>query len=238
MSVTINSIVTEEVLVCQPENGFRFSADSVYLAWFVRFKKDIRVADIGSGSGVISALLAKLRGFKSIDAVEMQDVMFECLLKTVELSGLTETVKPVKSDIKSFIPDRGYDIAVCNPPYRDPSTGRVPVDETELNARFTTTLDAEGVFRFCKSRLNNRGSLYMSYDADMLGGLFEAAFRYGFEPKRLMPVCPDLGVRPKIVLAEFRRGVGREMIFEAPLFQKINGVQSGQDKNIMTGKWD
>lgn len=237
MSPTKNSIVREDIKICQPEKGFRFSSDSVYLAWFVRYRKGMRVIDIGSGSGVISALLCRMRGFINIDAVEYQNVMFECLCGTVRLCGLENMVNPVHADIKSFRPEKGYDIAVCNPPYRDPSTGRVPSDETELNARFTTTMSADDVFCFCRSYLNNSGSLYLSYDADMTADLFHAGFRYGFEPKRLMPVCPDIGVKPKIVLMEFRKNSGREMSFEAPLYQKMNGVQSETDKNIMTGKW-
>jgi tRNA1Val (adenine37-N6)-methyltransferase len=237
MSLYIKSIVDKDILICQPEKGFRFSVDSVYLSWFVCYKKDKKVLDIGSGSGVISALLAKKRGFCEITALEMQDKMTECLKQTVISSEIEEIVKVVQADIKEFKPDGEYDIAVCNPPYRDASTGRVPADETELNARFTNTMCADDVFRFCKRYLKNAGSLYLSYDADLMQDLFESATKYGFEAKRLMPVCPDIHKRPKIILIEFRKNTGREMIFESPLYQEINGEQSEQDKRIMTGDW-
>ena len=237
MNTTLYTIVSEKIKICQPEKGFRFSVDSVYLAWFVRFRKNSRVVDIGSGSGVISALLAQMRGFEALTAIELQPEMFTCLARTVEASGLTGKITPVLSSIKEHIPDRVYDIAVCNPPYRRPGTGRVPESETELNARFTSTMNADDVFSFCKKYLKNSGSLYLSYDADMLPDLFEAGVKHGLEAKRLMPVCPDIGVRPKIVLVEFRKNTGREMIFEAPLYQKINGEQSELDKKIMKGQW-
>jgi len=230
-------MITENIRICQPEKGFRFSVDSVYLAWFVRFKKKTSVLDIGSGSGVIAALLSGLRGFDNVTALEYQEKMFNCLLATVNESRLEEKIRPVQADIRTYRPDSEFDIAVCNPPYRDPSTGRVPADVTELNARFTTTMKAEDVFCFCKSYLKNAGSLYLSYDADMMPDLFEASGDYGFEAKRLMPVCPDIGVKPKIILMEFRKNVGREMIFEAPLYQKINGEPSETDRKIMTGQW-
>jgi len=237
MQYSYNSIISQKVIICQQEAGFRFSVDSVYLAWLVNFKKNSRVIDIGAGSGVISSLLAVIKGFDKIDAVELQMKMYECLVNTIDRSGLNGRVIPTNSDIKKYKPNYEYDIAVCNPPYRDPSTGRIPTDVTELNARFTTTMHVSDVFRFCKSYLKNSGSLYLSYDSDMLADLFEAGLKYGFEPKRLVPVCPDIGVKPKIVLMEFRKNVGREMSFEPPLYQKINGVQSETDKNIMQGKW-
>jgi len=237
MKNTINNIVTETIKICQPDKGFRFSVDSVYLAWFVIYRKNSAVIDIGSGSGIVSALLSGVNKFNNILALEKQDRMFECLQKTITESNIEEYVTPVHDDVKSYRPDSVFDIAVCNPPYRDPSTGRVPCDETELNARFTTTMKAEDVFRFCKSFLKNTGSLYLSYDADMMPDLFDASKDFGFEAKRLMPVCPDIGVKPKIILMEFRKNVGREMIFESPLYQKINGVQSDMDRKIMTGQW-
>lgn len=237
MSHETKNIVESDILVCQPEKGFRFSVDSVYLSWFICQKKNKKVIDIGSGSGVISALLAKKKGFTDITALEKQDVMAECLKETILKSCLESKVKLVHRDIKEYKPDCEFDIAVCNPPYRDASTGRVPENETELNARFTTTMKADDVFRFCRSYLKNSGSLYLSYDSDLMQDLFESALKYGFEAKRLQPVCPDVGKRPRIILIEFRKNVGREMIFEAPIYQKINGEQSEQDKKIMQGDW-
>jgi len=237
MEISINNIVREDINICQPIKGFRFSVDSVYLAWFVRFKKKSKIIEIGAGSGVVSTLLAKIKRFDNICAVEYQKNMFHCLNETIEKNKLNDVIVPVESDIKLYKPDAEFDIAVCNPPYRNPSSGRVPADETELNARFTSTMCADDVFEFCKRYLSNSGSLYLSYDADLMQDLFESAVSKGFEAKRLIPVCPDINVRPKIILIEFRKNVGREMIFEAPLYQKINGMQSEQDKNIMQGEW-
>lgn len=237
MVYSLNNIVNDKICICQPEKGFRFSVDSVYLAWFVKYKKNSPLIDIGSGSGVISALLAGIRGFQDIDAVEYQPVMYECLQRTVAGCGLEKNVTPVLADIREYRPEKTYSIAVCNPPYRNPATGRTPPDETELNARFTATMNAEDVFRFCKSYLKNAGSLYLSYDADMMPDLFDAGRDHGFEAKRLMPVCPDVNARPKLILMEFRKNTGREMVFEAPLYQKINGLQSETDRKIMTGQW-
>lgn len=233
--VTESTIVREDITICQPEKGFRFSMDSIYLSWFVKYKKNASLVEIGAGSGVISTLLAKLKGFDRLTAIELQEVMFNCLKRTITLNELK--INAVNSDIKEYKPDCEFDIAVCNPPYRDSTTGRVPKDEVELNARFTTTMHVDDVFSFCRSYLKNSGSLYLSYDADLTADLFEAGYKYGFEAKRLLPICPEVDVKPKIVLMEFRKNVGREMSFEPPIYQKVNGEQSKADRKIMTGEW-
>ncbi|MCD8552782.1 methyltransferase [Seleniivibrio sp.] len=237
MQKTIDPIIKSDIRICQPENGFRFGVDSVYLAWFAQLSGNKRIVDIGSGSGVITALLVKLKGIKQCDAVEMQPVMFNCLDETVGLCEIQNNVKQMNIDIRSYRPDFQYDGAVCNPPYRDPSSGRVPTDETELNARFTTTLTADDIFSFCRSFLKFGAGLFLSYDADMMPVLFESANKFGFEAKRLMPVCPDINVKPKVILMEFRKGGKRELSFEAPLYQKINGVPSPMHENIFSGEW-
>jgi tRNA1Val (adenine37-N6)-methyltransferase len=237
MSYTIDTIISEDLLICQPKNGFRFGVDSVYLAWFSQLAGNKTIIDIGSGSGVISALLAKLKGIKRIDAVEMQPVMFKCLEQTIEVCQIQNNVKLLNTDLRSYRPDFQYDGAVCNPPYRDPASGHVPEDITELNARFTTTLTADDIFSFCRSFLKFGSPLFLSYDADMMPVLFESANKFGFEAKRLMPVCPDINVKPKVILMEFRKGGRRELSFEAPLYQKINGEPSPMHKKIFTGEW-
>ena len=234
---TINSLIFNDLLVCQPDSGFRFTSDSVYLSWFTRSFINKKYIDIGSGSGVISALLVRLKRAGVIDAIEMQNEMIKCLRETLSLSNIHNSVSVIEGDIRTYRPDFQYDGAVCNPPYRDPSSGHLPEDETGLNARFTTTMKAEDVFSFCRSFLKFGSPLYMSYDADMMPVLFEAAFRYGFEAKRLMPVCPDVHIKPKIILIEFRKGGKRELSFEPPLFIKINGQETELHKKIFNGDW-
>ncbi|PLX66241.1 MAG: SAM-dependent methyltransferase [Denitrovibrio sp.] len=237
MNFNHDKIINNEIIVCQPIDGFRFSSDSIYLAWFANLTKSLKIVDIGSGSGIISALLTIFGSSNIIDAVELQPEMFTCLNKTIQFSGLEDSISPINADIKTFEPEYKYDIAICNPPYKKLGTGREPKNKIDLNARFTTTMSVDDVFSFCKSYLTNSGKLFLSYDAEMVADLFEAGLKYGFEPKRLMPICNDLGMKPKILLMEFRKGAGREMIFEPPLFQNINGVQTELDKNIMQGKW-
>ena len=235
---SIDTIITEDIKICQPVKGFRFSTDAVYLSWFVRSSPSQHLIDIGSGSGVISAILAKMGKAGRIDAVEMQEEMAQCLTKTISLSNIQNTVSLLIKDIREYRPDFQYDGAVCNPPYRDPSSGHVSKNPTELNARFATTMKADDVFAFCRSFLKFGSPLFMSYDADMMPVLFESAFRHGFEAKRLIPVCPDINMKPKIILMEFRKGGKRELSFEAPLYQKINGEDSETHKKIIGGQWN
>jgi len=220
MKTTFDSIEYEDLLICQPEKGYRFNEDSVFLSDFVRPKKDARVIDIGSGSGVISALIHRKHELNNIDAVELQKPMFECLLKTVAKNDLGEFIRPMLSDIKDYKPVNPYHIAVCNPPYRKPGTGKQTGDEVEDIARFSHRLVIDDILQFCRSYLENNGSLFICYDADMLVDVFAKSRSYGLEPKRLKLIHPDLDSPARIALIELKKCKGVELLIEPPIIRK------------------
>jgi release factor glutamine methyltransferase len=78
-------------------------------------KKPANILDIGSGSGVIAILLAKLTG-SMVTAVEKSRKAFYVLKKNIVLHGVTEKVTPVYGDLFPAAVTR-FDMIVSNPPY-------------------------------------------------------------------------------------------------------------------------
>ena len=77
-------------------------------------KEPANILDIGSGSGVIAVLLAKLTG-STVTAVEKSRGAFDVLKKNIALHGVTGKVTPVYGDL--FPAANGFDMIVSNPPY-------------------------------------------------------------------------------------------------------------------------
>ncbi len=69
--------------------------------------------DIGTGSGIIAAILAR-RGVKQIVATDMDERALACAAENVEKLGLTAAIQLVKTDL--FPPGRAR-LVVCNPPW-------------------------------------------------------------------------------------------------------------------------
>jgi tRNA1Val (adenine37-N6)-methyltransferase len=231
MKTTYNHIVRKDIIICQPEDGFRFGGDALMLADFVRPSRK-RTIDIGSGSGVISALLAKVKGFVSIDAIELQENMFACLSETVRVNNLEGIVKPILCDMRDYRPDFHYDVAVCNPPYRKESTGKIPPTLTERTARFNETMSLENLFGFCRSFLKSGGSLFICIDSDLLTDVFDTARKNRIEPKRMRLVHPDVNTCARTALIEFRRDGKPELLIEPPLIMRINGEYTEEMRRI------
>jgi release factor glutamine methyltransferase len=78
-------------------------------------KEPANILDIGSGSGVIAVLLAKLTG-STVTAVEKSRGAFYVLKKNIALHGVTGKVTPVYGDLFPAAAN-GFDMIVSNPPY-------------------------------------------------------------------------------------------------------------------------
>ncbi|MFC5462215.1 methyltransferase [Massilia niabensis] len=69
--------------------------------------------DIGAGTGVLSAVLAR-RGFKRIVATDMDERALGCARENIERLGVGSQVDIVKADL---FPEGQADVVVCNPPW-------------------------------------------------------------------------------------------------------------------------
>jgi len=69
--------------------------------------------DIGTGSGIIAAILAR-RGVRQIIATDMDERALACAAENVEKLGLTAAVRLVKTDL---FPEGRARLVVCNPPW-------------------------------------------------------------------------------------------------------------------------
>ncbi len=221
---TIDTILKNSIKICQPAEGYRFNADSVLLAKFVKPANDmVNILDIGAGSGVISVLLRYLYSFVHIDAVEINSYLYECMLKTIDMNMMNGYINPVHADIRKLKTSRRYDMIVSNPPYRSSQTGRLCVNIDENNARFSESLHLEDVLSFSRSYLKNKGFLYFCYEADLAVEAFALCRKYRVEPKRITFFHPDVDKPARQCFFECRKNAGQELKVDKPLFQKICG---------------
>ena len=208
---TLDSLACGGISLFQKKRGYRYSLDAYLLASFVREAPATEALEIGSGSGVVSLLLAALKG------VEIQEPMAEMSRRSVELAGLADRVRIIAGDIREYAGPR-VDVVVSNPPYRPRKTGRVNPDEGRAVARHEISLTLEELMGRARDLLRNRGRLYLVYPAWRLVDLMSAMRSFRIEPKDIMLVhsTPRSGAR--ICLACGVKNGGRELRVHRPFF--------------------
>lgn len=75
-----------------------------------------RVLDVGTGTGVL-AILAALRGAKSVIATDFDESAAKCASNNVALKGLAEVVEVIQCDLLPTDDGSGFDVILVNLPF-------------------------------------------------------------------------------------------------------------------------
>lgn len=104
-----------------------------------------RILDIGTGTGVLSLMLAQRFPDAKIDAVEIDDNAVIDARQNFEASRFADRITLHHTSFQQYLEDerartdhKPYDCVVCNPPYFDKSLE--PENEGRMRARHTSNL--------------------------------------------------------------------------------------------------
>ena len=197
------------VTLYQSRAGYRFSLDALLLAHFVTVKTGARIVDLGTGNGVIPLALAMLHPSIEVTGIELQPSMVERARRNIAQNQLQSRIKIAHGDVRS--PNRiagggGFDAAICNPPYRKSTSGRLSANPERQMARHEI---AGGLAEFLEAGaflLRAGGRMAMVYDAERGVDLLTAMRHAGLEPKRLRFVHSFPGAKASLVLVEAIKG--------------------------------
>ena len=176
--------VDERVLIPRPE-----TEELVELILAENPKDNLKVLDIGTGSGAIALALAKNRPDWTITASDISQAALDLARKNAEIQNLNIFLK--KSDCFSEISSK-YDIIVSNPPYisrRDESEVGLNVLHSEPHLALFADEDGLAIYRRIaeevKNYLGDGGKIYL-----------EIGYKQGFSvPTLFKENLPDKRVR-------------------------------------------
>lgn len=86
-------------------------------AWAVAYTNEAHsVLDIGSGSGLLSLILAQQTHAK-ITGVELDESSYLQSIQNIKHSPWPDKIKMIHGDCKNFFPAEKFDFIICNPPF-------------------------------------------------------------------------------------------------------------------------
>jgi tRNA1Val (adenine37-N6)-methyltransferase len=208
------------IQVKQYLDGYRFSIDSVLLVWWPRFSPEDAIADIGTGCGVVSIILAAARGASNVTAFELQPELASLAKENTRENGLADKINVIEGDIKVLAGDyrNAFDLAVCNPPFRELGSGRLSAGGQKAVARHELELTLTELADASRKMLKRDGRLCLIYSTRRATELFTILPAAGLEPARVRFVHPRLGEPANLVLLEARSGGATELVVEPPLY--------------------
>jgi tRNA1Val (adenine37-N6)-methyltransferase len=225
---TLDTLFEGKLKLFQGRSGYRFSLDALLLAHFMTCRQGEKIADLGTGNGVIALILAYLHPSLSITGVEIQLGMIDRACRNVQMNGLQERVTISQADVRNiqenFSPE-SFAAVVCNPPYRRTTSGRISPNVERKIARHEIVAGLADFLRAGAYLLPIKGRIAMVYPALRLVDLLQSMRNANLEPKRLRMVHSFADTKASLVLVEGVKGgrSGSEAL--APLIVYKKGKQ-------------
>ncbi|MCD8049798.1 MAG: tRNA1(Val) (adenine(37)-N6)-methyltransferase [Clostridia bacterium] len=191
--------------IIQTKDGFCFGSDAVLLARFASFKKNARVLDMCTGTGIIPVLIWAMNELSMVDAMELVPEVADMAARTMELNKLSDVIRVKNADIKDaaeIYGKRSFDAVTVNPPYMPAGGGLVNPKDKLAAARHEIYCTLDDVVRSAAEVLKPQGKLFMVHRADRLCDVITTFRKYKIEPKRLSMVQARAHSAPNLILIE------------------------------------
>lgn len=214
--------------IIQREGLYHFTSDSVLLANIVKVRNGDRVLDMGTGSGIIAILIAA-KNQVTVTGIDIQNVMVDMAMRSVEMNNLQHKVKILKQDIKSAPKELGYDsydVVVSNPPYSKLNSGDMNAQDNISISRHEVMINLEQLIESAAKLVKFGGKFFLIHKAERLAEIIELMCRYNLTPKKLINILPKSNKAVDTVIVEGKKGAKHGM--------KIEALTVYNDDNTMT----
>ena len=233
---SLDALGPSGVKVIQSLKGFRHSMDALLLAHFAASRPTDRILDLGCGNGAIALLLAHRDLRLRVVGLEIQPTLASRARRGAALNGLGDRVEIVEGDlrrIKAMLPPAGFNLIICNPPYREVGRGRLSPDPETRQAKHELSATLPEVIAAIRYALAPKGRACLIYHASRLADLLTHLRAARLEPKSLCPVHSFPGADAELVLVEARREGRAGPRILPPLF--IYQARGGALSPVMEG---
>lgn len=236
---TLDDLNLKGIYVIQKRQGFRFGIDAVLLANFAKIKRNDKVIDFCSGTGIIPFVITGKNELKSIKGIEIQEEMVDMALRTVEYNNLQDKVSFLCGDLRDeamLSSLEKVDVVTVNPPYKILNTGIINLSNKDAIARHEICCTLEDVIKASKAVLKHGGKLYMVHRPERIADILCIMRKYKIEPKSIRMVQPSVNKAANIVLIEGQNNGGRFLKWENTLYVYDEKGDYTEEINEMYGR--
>ena len=222
--------------ILQKPAAFCFGMDAVLLAHFATLRPRERIADMGTGTGILPLLMSQNEPTATFQAFEWQPDMADMARRSIALNSLSERITVHTADYRNAAAMVGHermDGVVCNPPYG--KRGSVLTSQTAAQslARHEGDCTLTEIIAACAGLLRNQGRLWMVFPAARALELMDTLRQRRLEPKRVRMVCAMASKPPYLLLVEAMKNARPTLHWMPPLIiYQADGTETDELKTI------
>jgi tRNA1Val (adenine37-N6)-methyltransferase len=201
--------------VDQSEVALPVTSDACVFGALAEFQHATQILDIGSGSGVLSLMMAQKFPSAQIQGIDIHLASVEQARKNGIKSPFADRVSFSHDNILDFEPLATIDGIICNPPFFEnhlPST-----DETRRLARHTQTLTLATLTARCARLLQPRGELLLLLPASSQNQILAALQKHQFAPQTITTIQATPTKPPHLIAVYAIKNSPNNFSTETPL---------------------
>ena len=195
-------------MIIQDPKRFCFGVDAVLLSDFAKAKRNEKVLDFGTGTGIVPILMEAKYPENKFYGLEIQLESVEMAKRSVLYNNLQGKIEIVEGDIKNvteiFKPS-SFDVITVNPPYMNSGGGIINSYDPKTIARHEVLVTLEDIAVQASKLLKFGGRFYMVHRPHRLVDIMCVLRENKLEPKKIRFVQPYADKEPTMVLVEAAR---------------------------------
>lgn len=207
--------------IAQDRCAMKVGTDGVLLGAWAEGGR--RVLDIGSGTGLISLMMAQRFPDAAVVGIDMDALACQQAAENVANSKFSEKVKIIHERLQDFTAPV-FDAIVCNPPFFLNSL-KAP-DARRSMARHADTLPFRDLLRGAVTLLSDDGVMSVVLPLEAVEAFEDEAYMVGLKLSRKCSVKTVPRKQPKRFLLAFRRARLAEVEETAEVLSNANGSRS------------
>lgn len=178
--------------VRQSQSAMKVGTDSVLLGCLAQQPGASAILDIGTGTGLLSLMMAQRFPQASVDAVEVDALAYEEAALNAGQSPWAHRIHVHHQTFQDFVAQTNtlYDLIISNPPYYK-AAGNVKIEDRQRsNARHDGELSFEDLLKGCAALLSDKGSCWLilpKQESELLLALING---YGLHLHRGISISP------------------------------------------------
>lgn len=238
----IDDLQLKNLKIIQDTEGFCFGIDAVLLGNYAEVKRNAKVVDLGTGTGIIPLIIYGKNKPSKIYAVEVQPEVAEMAKRTMKLNKIENEIEIVESNLKEVTKILGkgqYDVVTTNPPYMPSGAGEQNPEDKKAISRHEVLCTLEDVIKTAAELLNTSGKFFMVHRPQRLVDILTLMRTYDIEPKSIRFIHPYSNKKPNLLLIKGIKGGMAELKMEDPLYvYNEDGTYTAEIHQIYGDMWE
>ncbi len=192
--------VFQKFAINQNQNVFRVGTDGVILGALVNVQDSSSVLEVGSGTGLISLMVAQRNPHCKITAIEINPEAVKLSLENFENAPFSERMSVVQEDFKQIQISEKFDLIISNPPYFEESQS-----EKDKIARQTIELNFQDLIQKSAALISEKGRFCVIIPFQSCDEFVEICKSENLKLTRKVVVYGIENSKPRRVVLEFSK---------------------------------